>query len=144
MLPIPQLTFSNFHSSSSSQTTNASADDPTFARALRKTDKTLTRQDMKTFVFSATLSKDLQGNLKRGNWRRNKKNVKSNTLDDLFGKLDFRDDKPEVIDISPEGRLVASLRESMVECMLNEKVGITEDGTAQYFLAVWTDQTLCF
>lgn len=88
---------------------------------------------MKTFVFSATLSKDLQGNLKRGNWRRNKKNVKSNTLDDLFGKLDFRDDKPEVIDISPEGRLVASLRESMVECMINEKVGIAADGTAQCF-----------
>lgn len=43
-------------------------------------------------------------------------------MDDLITKLDFRDPKPEVIDISPEGRLVATLRESMVECMTIEKV----------------------
>jgi ATP-dependent RNA helicase DDX24/MAK5 len=102
-----------------------SADDPTFARTNKKTDTTSVRADIKTFVFSATLSKDLQGNLKRGNWRKSKKGGdKGNTLDDLITKLDFRDPKPEVIDISPEGRLVATLRESMVECITIEKVSV--------------------
>ena len=105
------------------QTTNASEDDPIFARTNTKADTTAVRADIKTFVFSATLSKDLQGNLKRGSWRKSKKAGNSgNTLDDLITKLDFRDPKPEVIDISPEGRLVATLRESMVECMTLEKV----------------------
>jgi ATP-dependent RNA helicase DDX24/MAK5 len=39
-------------------------------------------------------------------------------------KLDFRDPKPEVIDLSPEGGVVASLKESMVECIANDKVSL--------------------
>jgi ATP-dependent RNA helicase DDX24/MAK5 len=142
------------------QTTNASADDPTFAKTLRKTDTTLVRAEMQTFIFSATLSKDLQGNLKRGNWRRNAANKKkeANTLDDLFGKLDFRDEKPEVIDLSPQGRLVATLRESMVECLTMEKVGsalrtkveenlrlaVVQDLYLYYFLLRYPGRSLVF
>jgi ATP-dependent RNA helicase DDX24/MAK5 len=36
--------------------------------------------------------------------------------------LDFRDENPEVIDLSPEGGVVASLKESMVECVVADKV----------------------
>ncbi|KAH8090622.1 P-loop containing nucleoside triphosphate hydrolase protein [Filobasidium floriforme] len=122
------------------QTTNASEDDPTFARTNTKADTTAVRADIKTFVFSATLSKDLQGNLKRGSWRKSKKAGNSgNTLDDLITKLDFRDPKPEVIDISPEGRLVATLRESMVECMTLEK-----DLYLYYFLLRYPGRSLVF
>ena len=42
--------------------------------------------------------------------------------DDLLLKLDFRDPDPEIIDLSPEGGLVATLKECKVECMLPEKV----------------------
>jgi hypothetical protein len=37
-------------------------------------------------------------------------------------KLDFRDEQPEVINLSPEGGLVATLRECIVECLASEKV----------------------
>lgn len=45
---------------------NAAEDDPTFKLATREVDSIAARDDMQTFVFSATLSKDLQTNLKRG------------------------------------------------------------------------------
>jgi hypothetical protein len=42
--------------------------------------------------------------------------------EDLVDRLDFRDHNPEVIDLSPEGGVVATLRESMVECVSTDKV----------------------
>ena len=40
-------------------------------------------------------------------------------------KLDFRDAAPEVIDLSPEGGVVRQLKESMVECIVADKVRLT-------------------
>ncbi|KAK7676716.1 hypothetical protein QCA50_020292 [Cerrena zonata] len=61
-----------------------------------------TSSDMQTFVFSATLSKDLQKNLKkRQRWHGKKKRKPASTLDDLVMRLDFRDPEPTVIDLSP-------------------------------------------
>lgn len=79
---------------------------------------------MQTFVFSATLSKDLQQNLKRKSRGLPKKGItkKATALEDLVDKLDFRDRNPEVIDLSPEGGVVAALKESMVECIVDDKV----------------------
>lgn len=84
---------------------------------------------MQTFVFSATLSRDLQQNLKkRKRPRVNKGNRKgandkpASTLDELLFKLDFRDPEPEVIDLSPEGGVVSTLKESQVECLSADKV----------------------
>jgi len=37
-------------------------------------------------------------------------------------RLDFRDENPELIDLSPEGGVVKSLKESMVECVVADKV----------------------
>lgn len=37
-------------------------------------------------------------------------------------RLDFRDENPEVIDLSPEGGVVKQLKESMVECVVADKV----------------------
>lgn len=37
-------------------------------------------------------------------------------------RLDFRDPDPEVIDISPEGGVVSSLKESKIECLGTDKV----------------------
>ena len=36
-------------------------------------------------------------------------------------KLDFRDENPEVIDLSPEGGVVKHLKESLVECVIADK-----------------------
>lgn len=43
-------------------------------------------------------------------------------LDDLLAKLDFRDENPEVIDLTPEGGMVATLRECKIDCLNREKV----------------------
>lgn len=99
---------------------------------------------MQTFVFSATLSKDLQQNLKkrhRATPKSGKNGKKASALgmsdrsriydvltssEDLVERLDFRDENPEVIDLSPVGGVVAALKESMVECVIADKVGRTE------------------
>ena len=81
---------------------------------------------MQTFVFSATLSKELQQNLKK-RWHpkgAKKKHGPASTLDDLLLRLDFRDSEPEIIDISPEGGTVSTLKESRVECLSADKVRV--------------------
>ncbi|CCM03263.1 uncharacterized protein FIBRA_05390 [Fibroporia radiculosa] len=97
--------------------------------------------EMQTFVFSATLSKDLQRNLKkRGRARPWKKGGKpASTLDDLLMRLDFRDASPAVIDISPEGGVVATLQESKIECLVTDK-----DAYLYYFLLRYPGRTLVF
>ena len=99
---------------------------------------------MQTFVFSATLSKDLQRNLKKRQKARvsKKGDPPASTLgafscslrpenmseyflifsDDLVLRLDFRDPEPEVMDLSPVGGVVSTLNESKIECMSGDKV----------------------
>jgi hypothetical protein len=80
---------------------------------------------MQTFVFSATLSKELQQNLKK-RWRHRgiQKNNSSSTLDDLLSRLDFRDAEPEINDLSPKGGVVPTLKESRIECLATDKVRV--------------------
>ncbi|KDQ31822.1 hypothetical protein PLEOSDRAFT_154034 [Pleurotus ostreatus PC15] len=99
---------------------------------------------MQTFVFSATLSKDLQRNLKKRqkhfkNSSRRKKQEPASTLDDLLMRLDFRDSNPEVIDLSPEGGVVSTLRESKIECLASDK-----DVYLYYFLLRYPGRSLVF
>jgi len=98
--------------------------------------------EMQTFVFSATLSKDLQRNLKKHGrpgraWKKGGK--PASTLDDLLMRLDFRDPSPAVVDISPEGGVVATLQESKVECLSADK-----DAYLYYFLLRYPGRTLVF
>lgn len=82
---------------------------------------------MQTFVFSATLSKELQKNLKK-RWRPGRietNNGPASTLDDLLLRLDFRDPEPEIIDISPAGGIVSTLKESRIECLATDKVRVS-------------------
>jgi hypothetical protein len=80
---------------------------------------------MQTFVFSATLSKELQQNLKK-RWRHRgfQKNNSASTLDDLLSRLDFRDAEPEIDDLSPKGGVVPTLKESKIECLATDKVRV--------------------
>ncbi|KAJ8585683.1 ATP-dependent RNA helicase [Rhizopogon salebrosus TDB-379] len=95
---------------------------------------------LQTFVFSATLSKDLQKNLKRLQKNYRKKDFKpASTLDDLLLRLDFRDPDPAVIDISPEGGAVSTLKESKIECLSTDK-----DTYLYYFLLRYPGRSLVF
>ena len=98
--------------------------DPVFADTPSLLTDLPPRDDMQTFIFSATLSKDLQLNLKRRYRAASKKTSgkKASALEDLVDRLDFRDPNPEVIDLSPEGGVVAMLKESMVDCVVADKV----------------------
>jgi ATP-dependent RNA helicase DDX24/MAK5 len=44
------------------------------------------------------------------------------SVEDLVERLDFRDAAPEVIDLSPEGGVVKMLKESMIDCVVSDKV----------------------
>jgi ATP-dependent RNA helicase DDX24/MAK5 len=54
-------------------------EDPVFAAASTTITETVAREDMQTFVFSATLSKDLQHNLKQKRRAPSKKGGKKAT-----------------------------------------------------------------
>ena len=98
--------------------------------------------DLQTFVFSATLSKDLQKNLKRRSRakpRRKPNGAPASTLDDLLLRLDFRDPSPAVVDIAPASRVPATLTESRVDCLAQDK-----DAYLYYFLLRYPGRTLVF
>ncbi|BGP06000.1 ATP-dependent RNA helicase [Rhodotorula toruloides] len=101
------------------------------------------RPDMRTFVFSATMSKELQLNLKRKGAPKKfvPKAVEGEmtSLDDLLELLDFRDPDPEIIDLSPEHGLVETLKECKVECLANEK-----DMYLYHFLLRYPGRTIVF
>ncbi|KAF9225963.1 P-loop containing nucleoside triphosphate hydrolase protein [Gyrodon lividus] len=103
---------------------------------------TASEDRLQTFVFSATLSKDLQRNLKRRFRPKVGKKGKfkpTSTFDDLLLRLDFRDPEPEVIDISPEGGVVSTLQESKIDCLSADK-----DAYLYYFLLRYPGRSLVF
>ncbi|TIB12476.1 hypothetical protein E3P92_02529 [Wallemia ichthyophaga] len=97
--------------------------------------------DMQTMVFSATLSKDLQQNLKRkrkaGSGK--KQSTVKTSLDDLLMRLDFRDHEPTIIDLSPVNRVVSTLEEARIDCLSTDK-----DLYLYYFLLRYPGKTLVF
>ncbi|GAA5951965.1 hypothetical protein JCM8115_005291 [Rhodotorula mucilaginosa] len=101
------------------------------------------RPDMRTFVFSATMSKELQLNLKRKGGTRKfiprANEGEMTSLDDLLDKLDFRDPDPEIIDLSPEHGLVETLKECKIECLQQEK-----DVYLYHFLVRYPARTIVF
>ncbi|CAE6388803.1 unnamed protein product [Rhizoctonia solani] len=116
------------------------ADDPVFAEAMAAAvDSTPANNQMQTFVFSATMSKELQINLSRRSGRRKNKDKASSTLDDLLMKLDFRDPDPVIVDISPEYGKVSTLTESRIECISGDK-----DFYLYYFLLRYPGRSLVF
>ncbi|KAG8687963.1 ATP-dependent RNA helicase [Ceratobasidium sp. 395] len=115
-------------------------DDPIFAAASAAAVETLpANEKMQTFVFSATLSKELQVNLSRRSRRKSSNGNKSSTLDDLLMKLDFRDPSPKIIDLSPAYGKVSTLKESRIECVSGDK-----DFYLYYFLLRYPGRSLVF
>ncbi|KAJ7666104.1 ATP-dependent RNA helicase [Mycena polygramma] len=107
-------------------------------------DQELARDGLQTFVFSATLSKDLQRNVKRRSrpktaGKYSKRDKPASTLDDLLLRLDFRDPEPEIIDLSPQGGVVSTLQESKIECLSADK-----DAYLYYFLLRYPGRSLVF
>ncbi|KAG6335504.1 hypothetical protein ID866_3576 [Astraeus odoratus] len=100
-------------------------------------EESVPKDELQTFVFSATLSKELQLNLKKRSRVNNGKPL--STLDDLLLRLDFRDSQPHVIDLSPEGGTVSTLQLSKLECVSSDK-----DVYLYYFLLRYPGRSLVF
>lgn len=97
-------------------------------------------QAMQTFVYSATMTKALQTNLSKAHWRRKqRKGEASNTLDDLLSRIDFRDESPLVIELTPQKHVAETLWEAKVECLGKEK-----DTYLYYILLRYPGRTLVF
>ncbi|SPO19889.1 related to MAK5 - ATP-dependent RNA helicase [Ustilago trichophora] len=102
--------------------------------------------NMQTFIFSATLSKALQINLKRRRKpqqftkkRHSKRKENATTLDELMDRVDFRDEAPAVIDLTPGQGLPERLMETKIEC-----VGKDKDLYLYYFLLRYPGRSLVF
>lgn len=94
---------------------------------------------MQTFIYSATLSKDLQNNLKKSKRKKRRNGAASSTIEDLISMIDFRDDDPKVVDLSTAMRLAERLVETKVECLAKDK-----DLYLYYFLQRYPGRTLVF
>ncbi|KAG8802760.1 ATP-dependent RNA helicase, partial [Serendipita sp. 399] len=94
---------------------------------------------LQTFVFSATMNKDLQKNLKRFKRTKGNGSKGSTVADDLLLRLDFRDAQPAIIDLSPKDGVVSTFQESRVECLNTDK-----DVYLYYFLLRYPGRSLVF
>ncbi|WFD23689.1 RNA helicase [Malassezia equina] len=97
-------------------------------------------EEMQTFVYSATMAKALQTNLKKAHWRKKQRRSQpSNTLDDLLARVDFRDAEPLVVELVPERHVADTLWETKVEC-----IGKDKDVYLYYILLRYPGRTLVF
>ncbi|CAH7681038.1 P-loop containing nucleoside triphosphate hydrolase protein [Phakopsora pachyrhizi] len=95
------------------------------------------KEDIRTMVFSATMDKNLQINLKK-NWKVTKKAFE-NPIQGLIEHIDFRDENPELIDLTPKGKVVEGLKECKIECLLKDK-----DLYLFHFLLRYSGRTIVF
>ncbi|CEH18428.1 RNA helicase [Ceraceosorus bombacis] len=99
------------------------------------------REDMQTFIFSATLSKELQRNLsrKRKAGKARRRQEASSTMEDLLDLIDFRDEDPHVVELSSSRRIAKEIREAKVECL-----GAEKDLYLYYFLCRYPGRCIVF
>lgn len=76
-----------------------------------------------TLVFSATFQRDLQQKLTgKGKPFGGDLMSKHESMEYLLKKLNFRDEKPKLIDVDPVSQMARGLKEGIVECAGLEKV----------------------
>ena len=79
--------------------------------------------ERQTLVFSATFQKDLQRKLAgKSKTSGNDVTSKQESMEYLFKKLKFREEKPRFIDVNPISQMATGLKEGIVECAGQEKV----------------------
>lgn len=83
------------------------------------------KEQRQTLVFSATFQKDLQQRLAgKGKPAGGDVMGKQESLEYLLKKLNFRQEKPKLIDVNPVSQMATGLKEGIVECSGTDKVGI--------------------
>ncbi|KAF9281926.1 ATP-dependent RNA helicase [Linnemannia elongata] len=105
--------------------------------SIARTDYESPRQ---TFIFTATLSKELSLNLTR---KRNKaksaEQSTEGTLEDLMERIEFHDESPALVNVGSEKIVASKLLEAKIDCLTNEK-----DLYLYYFAKKYPGRTLVF
>ncbi|KAJ2488960.1 ATP-dependent RNA helicase [Coemansia sp. RSA 2050] len=95
-----------------------------------------------TFVFSATLLKDMQLNARKASQKalkRNQGKAKPGSMEDLIERVSFQDKKPAYVDVTQSDATARTLVEARIDCLANEK-----DAYLYYFLVRYPGRTLVF
>ncbi|PIA13070.1 DEAD-domain-containing protein [Coemansia reversa NRRL 1564] len=95
-----------------------------------------------TFVFSATLLKDMQLVARKRSQkaqRRNSGKPEPGSMEDLIERIGFQDKQPELIDVTSSVATARTLVESRIDCLVSEK-----DYYLYYFLTRYPARTLVF
>ncbi|KAJ2642214.1 ATP-dependent RNA helicase [Coemansia sp. RSA 1694] len=95
-----------------------------------------------TLVFSATLLKDMQLNVRKPSQKalkRNQGKPKPGSMEDLIERVSFQDKKPAYVDVTQSDATARTLVEARIDCLANEK-----DAYLYYFLVRYPGRTLVF
>ncbi|KAJ2356433.1 ATP-dependent RNA helicase [Coemansia erecta] len=120
--------------------------EPGHFRELKDIFKTIneqaTRVQRQTFVFSATLLKDMQlvaRKLSAKAQKRNRGKPVPGSMEDLIERVGFQDEKPSFVDVTQAVATARTLVESRIDCLATEK-----DYNLYYFLIRYPARTLVF
>ncbi|KAF1796250.1 P-loop containing nucleoside triphosphate hydrolase protein [Mucor lusitanicus] len=104
------------------------------------TTKKMLPQDLgkhQTFIYTATLSKDLRFNVKA---KKKKLPVKpTNTMEDLLRRIEFADEDPALVDMTSENVVASRLLEAKIDCVNTDK-----DLYVYYFVTRYPGRTIIF
>ncbi|KAI8645612.1 P-loop containing nucleoside triphosphate hydrolase protein [Parasitella parasitica] len=90
-----------------------------------------------TFIYTATLSKDLRFNVKS---KKKKLPVNAtNTMEDLLRRIEFADKDPALVDMTSENIVASRLLEAKIDCVNTDK-----DLYVYYFVTRYPGRTIVF
>lgn len=90
-----------------------------------------------TFIYTATLSKDLRFNVKS---KKKKLPVKAtNSMEDLLRRIEFADADPALVDMTSENVVASRLLEAKIDCVNTDK-----DLYVYYFVTRYPGRTIIF
>ncbi|KAI8363577.1 P-loop containing nucleoside triphosphate hydrolase protein [Mortierella sp. GBAus27b] len=113
-------------------------DDGTVTPAsIARTDYEFNRQ---TFVFTATLSKELSLNLtKKKSYAKSAEQTTEGSMEDLMERIEFHDESPTLVNVVSDKIVASKLLEAKIDCVVDEK-----DLYLYYFAKKYPGRTLVF
>ncbi|KAF9326672.1 ATP-dependent RNA helicase [Podila minutissima] len=108
------------------------------AKSIARTDFEFNRQ---TFIFTATLSKELSLNLskKKNRAKSMEHQTAEGTMEDLMERLEFHDETPAFVNVISDKIVASKLLEAKIDCLTAEK-----DLYLYYFAKKYPGRTLVF
>lgn len=100
------------------------------------------RRKRQTFVFSATLLKDMQLHTRKQSAKAQKRNQgkpKPGSMEDLIDRVSFQDKNPVFVDVTHPDATAQTLVEARIDCVASDK-----DCYLYYFLTRYPGRTLVF